>query len=135
MKPHVLVVDDAPEICRMLSIVLDWEGYPVSMAYHGGPALVKMFACADPLVVLLGLNMPWVDGAQVLQWVAANPEVARRHRIIMVTGATERASTGRVAELRQQLGVPLIAKPWNDDEILAAVAQAAAEIASRPSTP
>lgn len=135
MKPHVLVVDDAPEICRMLSFILDWEGYPVSTACHGGPALVKMFASADPLVVLLGLNMPRVDGAQVLEWVAANSKIARRHRIIMVTGATERASTGRVAELRQQLGVPLIAKPWNDDQILAAVAQAAAEIESRNPTP
>jgi CheY-like chemotaxis protein len=75
--------------------------------------------------------MPIHDGEDVLEWVAANPKVASRHRIIMVTGSVERASTGRVAELRQQLDVPLIAKPWDHNQLLADVSQAVAEIEAR----
>lgn len=87
-----------------------------------------MRASSQPFVVLLGLMMPYVDGEEVLEAVAADPALASRHRVIMVTGSTDRASCGRVAELRRQLDVPLIPKPCKFDELLAAIAEAASTI-------
>ncbi len=85
-----------------------------------------MRASRDRLVVLLGLMMPYVDGEAVLEAVAADEELANRHAIIMVTASN--ATAGRVAELREQLSVPLIPKPFKFEEILDAVEAAAARL-------
>jgi CheY-like chemotaxis protein len=125
-KVSVLVADDDAAIRRMQLEILSLEGYPVVTAEHGGPALDRMRASSVPLLVLLGLNMPGVDGEAVLQAVAADPALAARHRIILNTGDTKRATTGSVAQLRQQLDVPLLPRPFTMDQLLDAVAQAAA---------
>lgn len=128
MKPTVLVVDDEAPIRSMFREMLTLEGYSVAVSENGGPALEQMRSSPHPLVVLLGLVMPVVDGEQVLEAVASDLELAARHRIIMVTANTDRASSGRVADLRHQLGVPLIPKPCTLDQLLAAIVEAAATI-------
>ena len=122
----VLVVDDDVAIRKMLSEVLTLEGYTVQTAEHGGIALEMMRASRDRLVVLLGLVMPYVDGEAVLEAVAADEALATCHAIIMVTASN--ASMGRVAELRERLGVPLIPQPFKVEEILDAVEAAAARL-------
>ena len=127
-KPGVLVVDDDLYIRRMLSEALEMEGYVVQTAEHGGPALEIMRTSPERLVVLLGLVMPYVNGQDVLEAVAADEAVAKRHAIIMVTGSAHAASVGDVAELREQLGVPLIPKPFHFRQIIDAVEQATARL-------
>ena len=97
MTPTVLVVDDDKGFLQMMREVLEEEGYTVSTAEHGGPALDRMRASQEPLLVLLGLVMPVLDGEGVLEEVAADPALASRHRVIMVTAAYHRATSGRVA--------------------------------------
>lgn len=125
--PAVLVVDDDMAIRRMLSESLEMEGYNVQTAEHGGPALEIMRASPERLIVLLGLVMPYVDGLEVLETVAADEALAKRHAIIMVTASL--ANMGRVPELREQLGVPLIHKPFHFQQIIDAIEQAAARLA------
>jgi CheY-like chemotaxis protein len=128
----MLVVDDDPSIRELVREVLEEEGYAVvGEAEHGGTALDRMRASTEPLLVLLGLHMPKVDGLQVLEAVAADPALASRHRIILVTAAQQRATTGRVAALRDQLDVPLVLKPFEISELLDAVEAAAAAMAQR----
>ena len=124
----ILVVDDDHAIRAMERELLELEGYTVSTAEHGGPALAQMRASPVPLVVLLGLVMPFVDGEQVLEEVAANTTLAARHRIITNTAAVQRATQGRVAVLRQQLDVPLVPRPFTAPQLLQAVAEAAARM-------
>jgi CheY-like chemotaxis protein len=124
----VLVVDDDPAHCAMLREVLELDGYTVSTAKHGGPALAQMRRSTVPLVVLLGLMMPVVDGEQVLEAVAADASLAARHRIIMVTGNTHRATQGRVAELRQRLDVPLVPKPFTFAQLIQPLEEVAASM-------
>jgi CheY-like chemotaxis protein len=124
-----LVVDDDPAIRALVSTELEEEGYHVYTAKYGGPALERLLDTSEPLVVLLGLTMPVVDGEAVLRAIAADPMLAARHRVIMVTAATTRASTGAVADLCERLGVAVIAKPFDMDEVMAAVAKAAGQVA------
>ncbi len=88
-----------------------------------------MRASAEPLLVLLGLMMPVVTGEQVLEEVAADPSLAARHRIVMLTGSIAWATQGRVAELRRQLDVPLLAKPFTVPQLLNALEEAMASMA------
>lgn len=124
----VLVVDDDQAIRRMLSEVLTLEGYTVQTAEHGGPALDMMRASRDRLVVILGLVMPHVNGQDVLEAVAADETLTFRHAIIMVTAQAQAAQMGQIAELRERLGVPLIALPFTVEQLVDAVAMASARL-------
>mgnify|MGYP001546707681 CR=1 FL=1 len=125
---NVLVVDDDRTIRMILSEILTTEGYTVKTAEHGGPALDILRASQERLVVLLGLVMPYVDGQEVLEAVAMDEALASRHAIVMVTAQVQAAQTGRIAELRKQLDVPLIAKPFTVKEILSAVETSSARL-------
>src|SRR5262245_24816600 len=128
MAGPVLVVDEYPGISELLREALTSEGYTVQTVEPGGPALDVLRASREGMVVLLGLLMPNVDGEAVLEAVASDETLAARHAIIMVTASPRRASTGRVAELRQRLGVPLVEKPFNLSQLLDAVEEASARL-------
>ena len=132
MAPTVLIVDDCPNIRRLVRQVLELEGYTVAgEAEHGGPALDQMRASQEPLLVLLGLMMPVVDGEQVLEEVAADGSLAARHRIIVLTGSIGWATAGRVAEPRQQLDAPLVPKPFTVPQLLRAIEDVMTSMAQR----
>ncbi|HEV2459400.1 MAG TPA: response regulator, partial [Ktedonobacterales bacterium] len=128
--PSVLVVDDDPGYRGLLHEILTLEGRAVSMAEHGGPALQRLRASAEGMVVLLGLLMPEMDGEALLEAVSADAALATRHVFVMVTAAIPRATVGRVAKLRQLLDIPLIAKPFTVSEILQAVDDATQRLTS-----
>lgn len=78
---RVLVVDDEPEACRALKEFLVLKGYEVQTAFDGDAALrkVKVF---EPHIVLLDMNMPGMDGVEVLKEIR---KIDIRIGIIMVT--------------------------------------------------
>jgi hypothetical protein len=69
-----------------------------------------------------------VTGAQVLEAIVADPALAARHRVILVTAGAAAAHQSRLAELRQQLRVPLVPKPFSALDLLTVVADTMAEM-------
>jgi CheY-like chemotaxis protein len=59
--PHILVVDDDPDICRNLSDILTDLGYAVDFA-HDGPGALELVRRRPYDVALLDLKMPGMDG-------------------------------------------------------------------------
>jgi len=110
----VLVADDEPEIRSLLRVYREDHGHEVQEAEDGGEALILMQMSRKPLVVLLDLAMPQVDGLMVLQQVARDPAL-QRHRIAVMTGEQQLA-------LRLPAGVPMVAKPFDLELLLATVA-------------
>lgn len=80
--PHVLVVDDDDDIRDVLYDFLMEEGYQVSLARNGEQALA-MLEREHGLVVLLDLNMPGIDGAEVLDSLQAQQR--SDHQIVVIT--------------------------------------------------
>lgn len=66
--PHVLVVDDDPDILTSLQDLLEHEGYRVGSAQTGGDAIVAIERIRFN-VVLLDLGLPDQDGLSVLAHV------------------------------------------------------------------
>jgi CheY-like chemotaxis protein len=114
MHPPVLIVDGYLALRTIMSAILTEEGYHVLTAEHGGIGLDIMRASPEPMVVTLDLTMPEVSGIAVLEAVATDPVSLQRHAIILMTANVALATSGRVKELRDQMVIPLVGKPFTE---------------------
>ncbi len=80
----LLIVDDDVNICDMMRLYFENEGYKVKLAYDGVEAL-NTFRAFDPDIVLLDIMMPKKDGRQVCREIR---EISQKP-IIMVTAKGE----------------------------------------------
>lgn len=63
-NPHVLVIDDEPQILRALRTILNAQNYRVSVAGRGDEGLAKA-AAEQPDLVILDLGLPDMSGIEV----------------------------------------------------------------------
>jgi DNA-binding response OmpR family regulator len=84
----VLLVDDEPDIRRILQFTLAAEGYEVSTAGDGDEA-VAMAEELCPDVMILDVMMPGRDGFAVLEAVRANPELQGVRVLMLSAKATD----------------------------------------------
>lgn len=63
-QPHILVIDDEPQILRALRTILGQSGYRVTTASRGEEGLA-LAAASLPDVIILDLGLPDLDGIQV----------------------------------------------------------------------
>jgi two-component system alkaline phosphatase synthesis response regulator PhoP len=109
----VLVVDDEPEIVRILRDYLERAGFKVLTA-SDGEAAVAAARREKPDLVVLDLGLPSLDGLDVARALRRDGEVP----IIMLTARSE--ETDRVAGL--ELGADdYVAKPFSPREVVARV--------------
>jgi two-component system KDP operon response regulator KdpE len=66
MKPVALIVDDEPQIRRLLRVVLEGENYQVQEAENGQQGLTEI-ANRRPAIILLDLGLPDMEGLEVLK--------------------------------------------------------------------
>lgn len=85
--PLILVVDDEPDACAMLEMLLTDMGYRVATAADGALALQQARARA-PDLVLSDLLMPVVDGIAMAKRLRADPLTADI-RIVLCSGIAE----------------------------------------------
>jgi CheY-like chemotaxis protein len=123
----ILIVDDDTPTRDTLRAVLEDGGHAVSEATGGENGLELLRKAPAPVIVLLDQLMPMLDGEGVLEQVAGAGKELRRHAFVLLTAGAHRLSP-RLAELLSTLGVPVVAKPFDIDALLAAVAAASATI-------
>ena len=87
MNPHatILVVDDDPRICRVLSRYLGSAGYKVLVALDGSEMWDAMKA-SDPDLVILDLQLPGEHGLDLVRSLRQNSTVG----IIILTGSGDK---------------------------------------------
>jgi len=93
---HILIVDDDPLNRRLLARNLGSDGYRTRDADNGFAALSAMSA-DRPDVVLLDIEMPGLDGVEVLERMKAD-ERLRNIPVIMISGVDESESIVRCLE-------------------------------------
>ena len=71
--PRVLVVDDDPQVVRLLRVNLELEGYEVVSANDGNEAL-EAVASEDPDLVICDVMMPGMDGIEVVRRLRADKQ-------------------------------------------------------------
>jgi DNA-binding response OmpR family regulator len=116
-RGRVLVVDDEPDIVRLLTFALQADGYQVQSAKNGSEGLER--ARQDkPDVVILDVMMPGMDGFEVCNELRSKPETASLP-IIMLSALGQ--VSDRVKGLRAGAD-DYVPKPVNLDELSARVA-------------
>jgi two-component system KDP operon response regulator KdpE len=68
--PHILVVDDEPQITRVLRTSLSAQGYDIRVANTGEMAL-EIMKDWQPSLIITDLSMPAIDGVQLCRRVRA----------------------------------------------------------------
>jgi two-component system response regulator VicR len=86
-RETVMVVDDEPEITEVVASALEDDGFNVEKASDGRRAL-ELVERHPPDAMVLDLNLPKVDGLQVVQRCRANP-ATRDVPIIIVSGSRD----------------------------------------------
>ena len=120
-KPHILVVDDDASIRETRRDLLEDAGYTVAEARDGLLAMDYLRKAPNPVIVLLDLMMPRMDGAAVLGAVAGDSGRLRRHTYIMMTAGHQTLSLA-FAHLLSDLEVQVIYKPFDIDRMLDLIA-------------
>jgi len=72
-KKYVLLIDDEPDFLETISFWLKSKGHNVKTASSGQEAL-KIIEQDEPRLVFLDLNMPDMDGIQVLREIRKRSE-------------------------------------------------------------
>ncbi len=75
MTDKILLVDDDVDTVRLVSMVLERQGYEVVPAYEGFSAL-RLAYTEQPDLILLDVMMPGLDGYQVTRKLRSSPESA-----------------------------------------------------------
>jgi two-component system, NtrC family, nitrogen regulation response regulator NtrX len=112
--PSILIVDDEPNIRRMLRGLLEGEGFMVTEADDGGSG-VERAVTEDPDVVLLDLAMPRVDGLTALQRLV---ERKPRLPVVMMSG---RATLQDAVSATRLGAFQFLEKPLSPDAVLSTV--------------
>ena len=73
-RPHILVVDDEPQITRVLRTSLSAQGYDIRIANSGEMAL-EIMKDWQPSMIITDLSMPSIDGVQLCRTVRASSQV------------------------------------------------------------
>lgn len=115
MPSTLLIIEDEPELVRVLSAYLEQAGYKVLSALRGDTGLA-IWESKNPDLVILDLNLPGMDGLEVARSIRHHE--AHRTPIIMLTA--------RADEVDQLLGLELgaddyIPKPFSPRIVVARV--------------
>jgi DNA-binding response OmpR family regulator len=111
--PSILIIEDEPELVKVVRSYLEQANYEVLTAYRGDSGL-SMWEHKNPDLVILDLNLPGMDGLDVAREIRRKSETP----IIILTARVE--ETDRLIGL--ELGADdYIVKPFSPRELVARV--------------
>lgn len=121
----ILIVDDDKNVCELLQLYLEKDGYKVITAFDGEEALMR-FQSAKPDFILLDIMLPFVDGWQVCREIRRKSNVP----IIMITAKSD--TFDKVLGL--ELGADdYIVKPFDAKEVIARIKAVSRRVAKERS--
>jgi len=75
MPARVLVIDDEPDVCRLLTFSLEQAGFEALSASTASQGLLAI-GRACPVVVVLDVGLPDISGVEVCRQLRTDPSLA-----------------------------------------------------------
>src|SRR5262252_282315 len=113
----ILLVDDDPDLLKLISLRLASAGYRVRTADSGEEALGAL-ALARPGAVITDLKMPGIDGLQLFE------AIHRQHPALPVIILTAHGTIPDAVAATQRGVFGFLTKPFDSQELLQRVASA-----------
>jgi two-component system, chemotaxis family, chemotaxis protein CheY len=115
MAPDVLVVDDSAAIRKILQRVLRQTGMDIHTIHEAGDGqeAIELLKLHKPALILTDINMPKMDGLQLLAAVKAS-ECWRNIPVVMITTEGGEAKVGEAVKLG---AAGYVRKPFTADQI------------------
>ncbi len=110
---HILVVDDSPSVRRVVSNMLKQHQWEVQTARDGVEAL-EMISQEMPAAVLLDIEMPRMDGYELMATVRAQEQ----YRTLPLVVLTSRAAAKHQQRAMQLGASAYVVKPYQDEELI-----------------
>ncbi len=110
---HILVVDDSPSVRRVVGNMLKQHGWEVQVARDGVEAL-EMITNETPAGVLLDIEMPRMDGYELMATVRAQEQ----YRTLPIVILTSRAASKHQQRAMQLGANAYVVKPYQDEELI-----------------
>ncbi|NIL99420.1 MAG: response regulator [Acidobacteria bacterium] len=118
-----MIVDDEPNVRRVLGTLLDQAGWSTTRAESGEQAL-DLVRAQDPDLVITDLKMPGMDGMELLSRIRASfPEIP----VVMLTA---HGTVTNAVEAMKRGAHDFITKPFDRDDVLALVNKALGQAVS-----
>lgn len=114
MGKRILVVEDNPDNMKLVTWILEDEGYDVTPAYSGEDCLT-LASDQEFDLVLMDISLPGIDGKEATQRLRQT-EAYRNKPIIALTA---HAIKGEDEEILQSGVTELITKPLDEEKLLA----------------
>ena len=113
MAIKVLVIDDDVNICELLRLYLEKEGYNVQMG-HDGDEATALFESFRPDLLILDIMLPRTDGLSVLK------ELRKKHNVPVIMLTAKGETFDKIIAL--ELGADdYVVKPFDAKEVMARV--------------
>lgn len=113
MKKKILIVEDEPNISKLVSYILETHGFEVLQAFIGVEG-IEMAKREKPDLIVLDVMMPKMDGFEVAQNLK-NEQITKDIPIIMLSSAAQ--FKDKVKGLESG-AMDYITKPFDKDELI-----------------
>jgi two-component system KDP operon response regulator KdpE len=112
-KPKItaLIIDDEPQIRRLLRVTLEAHGYTVTDAATGNEGIIQA-AQVQPEIILLDLGLPDIDGVEVLK------RIREWSRVPVIILSVRDRENDKIAALDAGAD-DFVTKPFSSGELLA----------------
>lgn len=115
MNKKILTADDSPSIRQMVTFTLSGAGYDVIESVDGKDALAKL--SADVGLVITDLNMPNMDGIELIKAVRAIPQ----YKYIPILLLTTESQDKKKQEGKAAGATGWIVKPFKPEDLVGVV--------------
>lgn len=118
MSKTILTIDDQGDVRRLIRMTLEFQGHKVLEAMNAESG-IEAARRNKPNMILLDLNMPGVNGMELIKFFAADPDLSATP-IVMLTGTDDEATRQRALASGAKM---YLTKPFNPMGLLELVEQ------------
>ncbi|MFH1247846.1 MAG: response regulator [Candidatus Omnitrophota bacterium] len=113
MTQKILIIDDEPDIVKLLESRLKSNNYEVIVAFDGKSGL-ELARQQRPDLIILDVVMPNMGGFEVLHALKHGSQTS----MIPVIMLTQKRDSGSMLDAHEQGGTDYISKPFDPQELL-----------------
>lgn len=116
MSKRILTVDDSASMRMLLKASLTAQGFDIEGAEDGEEGLARMEEL-DPDLLITDINMPKMDGFQLIEAVRAQPRFAQTPILVLSTEFSDEKKT----RAREAGATGWITKPFDATKLASAI--------------